>query len=259
MAVNEKFKKVKKVVEQEPVEVKKKKKVGVEAAVEVPKIQKKKLEELNNQGKDAEPKKSKKKKVEAVVEEHEKKKSKKRKLEESMKAVEEEVVKPKLKKLNILSQIEDPHHNSKNLLLRQESSKNVVEQPFAVPLASQKLKKLIPKALEVEKKKRKKTTKKVYAEPQSSLPQPVWTSAGMFMEESVSAYKFTKTRYVPIQSGKSSTKFGVVVFEGSKKKKQQTQQMSGDFKTQAMQRNKKNRDGSSKNLQDLTGHSRNTM
>jgi hypothetical protein len=215
-----------------------------------------------------EPKKKKKKNkvvepvvVEPVVEVSEKKKSKKRKLDDS--ATEE--VKPKSKKLNILAQIEDPHHNIKNVQSREGSSKNVVEQPFSVPLASQKLKKVIPQAVEVEQKKRKKGTKKAYAEPKNSLPRPVWTTSGVFMEEPTSPYKFTSTSYVPIDAG--STKIDVINFEGKKKKKsnglqqqqqQPTQKLSNDFKTQATHRNKKNRDGSNKNLHGLLGVKRST-
>lgn len=239
--------------------------------VDIPKKIKNKLAAVNNDIEmevqvQTEPKKQKKNKekieavIEPVVEVPEKKKSKKRKLlEDSLKTDEE--VKPKSKKLNILTQIEDPNHN-RHLQSRDGNSKNVVEQPFSVALPSQKLKKVMPKSLEVEKKKRKKGAKKVYAEPQDSLPRPVWTSSGVFIEEPVSPYKFTSTSYVPISTG--STSFGVVAFEGKKKKKVNAQQQpparnfSGDFKTQAMNRNKKNRDGSNKNMHGLLGI-RNTL
>lgn len=201
-----------------------------------------------------EPKKKKKKSepvAEVVAEVSEKKKSKKRKLDESI-----DEMKPKPKKLNILAQIEDPHHSNRNLTSRQESLKGA-EQPFSVPLASQKIKKIIPEVVKVDKKKRKKSAPHVIPEPQNSLPRPVWTSAGIFIEEAISPFKFTSTKYVPVSSN-SSTKFGVVAFDAKKKKSQPAPaHQSGDFKTQAMLRNK-NRDGSSKNIRGLLG-ARNTF
>lgn len=244
IVVKEKVKKSKKSVEPAP-----------EQVVEVAKTHKKRAAEPVIEvapPTSSEPKKKKKKKsepiAEVVEEVPEKKKSKKRKLDESI-----EEMKPKPKKLNILAQIEDPHHSNRNLPSRQESSKGAAEQPFSVPLASQKIKKIIPEVAKVDKKKRKKSTQRVIPEPENSLPRPIWTSAGIFIEEPISPFKFTSTKYVPISSN-SSTKFGVVAFDAKKKKPQQMQapHLSGDFKTQAMLRNK-NRDGSSKNIRGLLG------
>lgn len=151
-------------------------------------------------------------------------------------------------------QIEDPWQNQ----TQSREPKKSVEQEFSVPLASQKLKKIIPQNLEIVKKKRKKRTgPKVIPEPAKSLPRPVWTSSGFFVEQQISPYKFKPTKYVPIASSAScSTKFGVMTFEAKKKKKQSTQQQQQhptDFKSQMMFRNMKSRDGSIKNIRGLLG------
>jgi hypothetical protein len=196
-----------------------------------------------------EPSKKKKKKnvevaSEPVVEIAEKKKSKKRqRLDDSTDE------KPKSKKLNILSQIENPFERYRNLQSNVESSKKAAEQTFAVPLPSQKLKKVLPQSLKVEKKKKKKQVKSKIAEPVTSLPRPVWTSSGTFIEEPISPpFKFTSTQYEPLNFG------GAVAFEAKKKKKsavqKQTSMPVNDFKYQQMMKNK-NRDGSKKNLQGL--------
>lgn len=205
----------------------------------------------------AETLKSKKKKNVQEVDENlsvDKKKNKKRKFDEAMETDEEVVQKPK-KKLNVLLQIEDPRQHQQQ---ERESTKTKSQvQDLLAPLASQKLKKVIPQNLELAKKKRKKkSAPKVIPEPPTSLPRPVWSSAGIFVEQPISPYKFKSTNYVPISTSAScATKFGVMTFEGKKKKKQTSQQPQQhvDYKTQMMFRNMKNRDGSIKNLRGLLG------
>lgn len=188
-----------------------------------------------------------------LVEVKENKKSKKRKLD-AQTADDVEEPKPK-KKLNVLMQIEDP--SQRQGTLRQANTTKSQNDDFFVPMAAKKLKKIIPEKLDEknkEKKKKKKGKGRIIPEPSVSLPRPVWTSAGTFIEEPISPFKFQSTNYVPINSSTSTTKFGVVVFEGKQKKKKQTaQQQPADFKTQAMFRNMKARDGSSKNIQGLLG------
>lgn len=174
-------------------------------------------------------------------------KSKKRKISEVENA-DLELDKPKAKKkLNVLQKLENP-------LRYQEPERDdtVRDEEFSVPLLSKKLKKITTASQIVEKKKKKKSTKKrVIAEPPLTLPLPVWTTSGVFLEEPISPYKFQSTEYIPIQSSAGSTKFGVVVFEAKKKKKVLQPQQPQDFKTQMMYRNKQIRDGSMKNIRGL--------
>ena len=180
----------------------------------------------------------------AVVDMKEKKKGKKRKIEDVHVNDEDEVPKPK-KKLNVLMQIEDPHqYHKQSLKVNATKSQG---QDFITPMPSHKLKSVIPPKLNDAKKKhkKKKAGKKPIPEPKSSLPRPVWTSSGIFVEQPMSPFKFKSTKYVPINTS-GSTKFGVVKFGGEQKKKRE--QAPVDFKTQAMFRNMKARDGSMKNI-----------
>lgn len=222
-------------------------------SVDAPKSKKKKSKENEEADENVSTKKKQKNVAEEtkeVAEKSEKKKNKKRKFDEAMQQDEVEEEKPK-KKLNILKQIEDPwqyqHQAAETSKLKSQ------EQDFGAPLASQKLKKIIPQNLEMAKKKRKKKSgPKVIPEKATSLPRPVWTSSGIFVEQSISPYKFKPTSYVPITGTAScATKFGVITFEAKKKKKQVAQQQPADFKTQMMYRNKKSRDGSMKNIRGL--------
>lgn len=228
----------------EGVKSKKKKKQNKEVVPveETPSVVEKKQKKRNKKTEQAE------KVDETVVEIPEKKKNKKRKIEDIQVDVDAEL-KPK-KKLKVLMQIEDPYQYQASTS-RDTPQENKSNELF-VPMASTKLKKIIPQKLEELKKRKKKTgAKKIIAEPRTSLPRPVWTASGVFIEQPVTPFKFQSTKYVPIDSN-ASTKFGVVKFEGKQKKKQSVQQqVSGDFKSQAMFRNMKSRDGSSKNIRGL--------
>lgn len=222
--------------------------------VEVPSKKKKKRVLVDEENVVIEVEETKKKKRGQVEEENvavevaeTKKKSKKRKLDDSTEANAQ----PK-KKLNVLMQIENPGRYQATVReINQPKEDDVV---LAVPLMSKKLKKVIPETVEIEKKKRKKNKRQAVPEPRRSLPRPVWTASGVFIEEPVSPFKFTSTTYVPLESSAScSTKFDVVAFEGKKKKKTTQSQPAADFKSQAMFRNMKNRDGSDKNLRGLLG------
>lgn len=150
--------------------------------------------------------------------------------------------------MNALQKLENP-----SIYQEPERDDNVRnEEEFSVPFQSKKLKKIIPASQVVEKKKKKKSSKKrVIPEPPLTLPLPVWTTSGVFFEESISPYEFQSTEYIPIQTCAGSTKFGVVVFEAKKKKKVLQTQQPQDFKTQMMYRNKQIRDGSMKNIRGL--------
>lgn len=183
------------------------------------------------------------------------KKSKKRKFAE---AIEDEEKPQSKKKLNILQQIEGrDNFVQQHAPKREPNKKDRQELSFPVPLASQKLKKIIPENVEIQKRKKKKKSGslKTIPEPTISPPKPVWTSSGIFFEEPKTPFKFTSTQYVPIKTAASSMNFGVVMFDGKKSKK--ASQQPQDFKTQAMLSNK-NRDGSMKNMRGLLGQ-RNTF
>lgn len=187
--------------------------------------------------------------AEPAAEVSEKKKSKKRKLEEVLANDEA----PKPKKLNVLKQIEDPWQN-------QPQARSVIaakEPDYTIPLGSNKLKKVIPANVEIKKKNSKKSKKqrRVIAEPETSLPRPVFTTSGIFIEQPATpAYKFTSTKYVPIRaSASASTKFGVVAFEANQKKTKRaaTESQPEDFRSRYLAENTKGRDGSKKNIRGL--------
>lgn len=181
-------------------------------------------------------------------------KSKKRKHEETLDHASEDdahMEMPKAKKkLSVLKQIEDP--SQIHQVAGSSNGKKIPDYNFTT--TSSKLKKLFPANLgEVAVKKRKKNKqRKIIPEPKLAPPKPVWTSTGYFIEETISPYSFTSTQYVPISSTGSdiATKFLVASVE-EKKKNRLAPQQPMDFKTQAMLRNAKNRDGSTKNIKKL--------
>lgn len=184
------------------------------------------------------------------VAEPSKKNKKKRKLEET--EFEDEEKPQAKKKLNILKQIENPSQYQSQQV--EPANSKSVEPQFSIPLPSQKLKKVLPQSVAAQQKRKKKSKgKRVIPEPPVSLPRPVWTSSGVFLEQPATPYKFKSTDYIPIQAvGSSSTKFGVVLFEAKKSKKPAAAEPAPqDFKTQAIFRNKKQRDGSMKNIRGL--------
>lgn len=240
-----------------------------EPVVEKKKSKKNKVVEIQEEPAVSDPSKKKKKKKENIVEEVEQpaavpekkkkkkaveeeqapepvQKGKKRKLEDS---TEEPVVQPK-KKLNVLKQIENPFQPQPQARPYRSDD----QDQLSIPLMSQKLKKVIPQKVAIEKKRKKKPSggKQSIPEPRKSLPRPVFTSAGTFTEAPISPYKFQSTKYVPIAETVSfPASYGVIAFEGKKKKHAQQQQPAADFKSQAMYRNMKIRDGSSKNMAGL--------
>mgnify|MGYP003454566291 CR=1 FL=1 len=179
--------------------------------------------------------------AEPVVEER---KTKKRRIEEVIK--DEEVEKPKSKKkLKILQEAEQQKYSSN--VLQTSSEENIIST------VSAKLKKVIPKGLDSHGKKalKKKVRVKVVPEPQHSLPRPVWTSAGVFIEESIEPYPFKSTAYKPrnVDVDGSATEFRVIPF---KSKKAAVAAISKNSKMDLiMQRNKKGRENSKKNMKNL--------
>ena len=75
----------------------------------------------------------------------------------------------------------------------------------------------------------------------------------MFMEEPLTPFKFQESSYVALQGTGTSTEFGVMSFEGGKKRQQQKVKEHNttapmDFKTKAMFRKSNNRDGTKKGM-----------
>lgn len=126
------------------------------------------------------------------------------------------------------------------------------------PPIGMKVSKLISKEILAKKlSKKKKTIMENIQEPATSLPRPVWTSSGTFLEESIEKpkpFKFDMD-YVNLKS-QGKTKFA---FETSarasttnKKKKQKDQVPAAlDFKQSAIYRKGTMRDNSKKNLKFL--------
>lgn len=171
-------------------------------------------------------------------------KNKKRRIEDV--ANDEDMEKPKAKKkLKILQETEQSQHKYASNVLQTSSEENIIST------VSAKLKKVIPKGLDRSKKSLKKKARgKVVPEPKFSLPRPVWTSAGVFIEESIEPYPFKPTLYKP-RKVDNATEFRVIPFE-SKSKKSVAAAMSKNSKMNLiLQRNKKGRDGSKKNIKNL--------
>lgn len=143
--------------------------------------------------------------------------------------------------MNILQQIEDPWQKSRS----HDTHKSARPEEFSVATVTSKLKTLIPKGLDKQHAKKvakKKAIGKV-AEPRISLPRPVWTSAGTFIEESVEPYKFKSTEYKPLNVGSSSTQFRVIPFEAKKTAPKSS-------KMELLMRNKR-RDKTMRNMKNL--------
>ncbi|CAO1428070.1 unnamed protein product [Diamesa tonsa] len=224
----------------------------VEEPVKEKKKKKKKslVEQNSNIIEEEEVKQPSKKKMKKMAQEEQiaevpvvKEKSKKRKLQETSFEIDEQVEVPVLKKkLNVLKKIENP---TKMLDVPQaqsapQSKISGLEELAKIPppAPAGKIKALIPKELDIVSKKRKRNqNKKVYAEPKNALPRPVWTSSGMFMEEPMTPFKFQENSYVALQGTGTSTEFGVMSFEGGKKRQQKKEQDTTapmNFKTKAM-------------------------
>lgn len=178
------------------------------------------------------------------------KKSKKRSISEVVEDNEEMIEKPKAKKqLNILKQLEEPSQrlmsNKHKAYERQEE--NLPTNSILASNVSSKVKKLIPKELDnVGKiKSNKRNAAKKIAEPKISLPRPVFTTAGIFIEESIKPFEFKSTEYKPVKYTSVTNK--VIAFEGKRAK---SQYQNVDFKMEMVNR-KKNRDKSMKNLKNL--------
>lgn len=176
-----------------------------------------------------------------VVKEH---KPKKRRLNES--EDEDIIERPNAKKkLNILQQVDD-HKKPRS----HDTQKQVKLPEFVLPTVTKKLKTVIPKGLDKEQPKKmmkKKGNGKVIPEPRISLPRPVWTSSGMFIEESIEPYKFKTTEYKPINASNASTQFRVIPFEAKAKKA-----VAKDPRMELLlKRNKKSRDKTMRNMKNL--------
>lgn len=179
---------------------------------------------------------------------HEKKKAKKRPITEVIDENDTDVVeKPKTKKrLNILKDAE----NSSQVYSFKKSHQNSkhVETFKPTSTLTSKLNKMIPKGLgnEVEKQVLKKKRKIV--EEKKPIKRPIWTSAGTFIEEPVTPYKFKTSSYKTVNFGPSATsKSKIVIFSAQKSSKPAVV----DHKMEALMKKSKNRDKSIKNLKNL--------
>jgi hypothetical protein len=156
------------------------------------------------------------------------------------------VEKPKTKKrLNILKDVE----NSSHVLGVKKSNQNSkhVETIKPTSTLTSKLNKVIPKGLGNEVKQVVKKKRKVVEE-KKAIKRPVWTSAGTFIEEPVTPYKFKTSEYKTVNFGHPATsKAKVVIFSAQKPSKSAVV----DHKMQALMKKSKNRDKSIKNLKNL--------
>jgi hypothetical protein len=176
--------------------------------------------------------------------------SKKRKIADVDAENDSVVEKPTTKKrLNVLKQIEDPSQRPFPSMSTANHSKKQSQgmQPILhVANPAAKIRKVIPSNMATDEKiKKKKKKGKKIQEPKSSLPRPVFTTAGTFIEESITPYKFKSTDYKPIKiAGLNPSAVRVVQFGESHKKAPAI-----DFKMNALQ--KRSRDKSNKNIKNL--------
>jgi hypothetical protein len=191
-----------------------------------------------------------KKKIEATAQPVEPEiKSRKRKVEEVEEdedvGLNEVIEKPRgKKKLKVLTQVEPKQYAHQN---------RRVEEPQQIDAAinlNKKLKKIIPDDpyRAASKHIKQKKGRKIIAEPKASLPRPVFTTAGIFIEEPVTPYKFKSKEYKPIKSSMGRER--VALFQAANNKKKSAAAPVADFKTELLKKNK-NRDKSVKNLKNL--------
>ncbi|KAG5672593.1 hypothetical protein PVAND_002709 [Polypedilum vanderplanki] len=166
---------------------------------------------------------------------------KKRKIEDVDESLSATIEKPRTdKKLKVLKQIDEPMHRVHQKTVHIDELKQV----DSTLNLNKKLKNIIPNEVNTVKTKKQKLTKKVIVESKVSLPRPVFTTAGIFMEESITPYKFKSKEYKPIKS-----KMGrdpIALFQATKKKAVSSH---ADFRSEKLK--KKNRDKSIKNLKNL--------
>lgn len=171
--------------------------------------------------------------------------NKKRKFDNNLDLDESvELTKPK-KKLKIVHELQ-ASKSSSQLEIGNGNSKKLQKQ-LSAPITFNKIKQIVPKSVEVEKAK--KTNKKGYAfpEPGKSLPRPVWTTSGFFMEENLTPQKKSKTTIPVVFHGSVS----VDLSDGAKIKKKDRKKIPLDFKTKQLLLKKGKRDGSMKNMKGL--------
>lgn len=168
----------------------------------------------------------------------------KRKFADVLAADHEVAEKPKKKKLKIISTVDE---NAPTQKKKQPTNDNQVEE-IKLNSTSSKIRKIVQKPVEVEKKKSKKQKNKKIPENRPSLPRPVWSSSGVWIEEPRTPFKFTKQKYAPAAVNTPES-FSVAKLKNKSKSAEVLPRM--DIRTASVLQKRPERDGSLKNLKGL--------
>lgn len=168
----------------------------------------------------------------------------KRKFADVMIADIDAVEKPK-KKLKMISSVEETALVQKKM--PQKNAKNQVEE-IKLNSTSSKIRKIVQNPVQVEKTKSKNKKPKKIPEKRLSLPRPVWSSSGIWVEEPRSPYRFTKQKYVSASLDTPET-FKVPKLKNKSKSIENMPRM--DYRLASVLQKNSDRDGSSKNMKNL--------
>lgn len=169
----------------------------------------------------------------------------KRKFADVLAADHEVAEKPKKKKLKIISTVDETAPTQKK---KQPTKDNNQVEEIKLNSTSSKIRKIVQKPVEVEKKKSKKQKNKKIPENRPSLPRPVWSSSGVWIEEPRTPFKFTKQKYAPAAVNTPES-FSVAKLKNKSKSAEALPRM--DIRTASVLQKKSERDGSLKNLKGL--------
>lgn len=167
--------------------------------------------------------------------------------------VSENVVYPEIfekpkKKLKMISNIEENTSKKKKITMPSAGDKDRNDDIKLVS-ASAKIRKIVHNPVKVEKSKTKDKKSLKIPENRPSLPRPVWSTSGVWIEEPTTPFKFSKVTYTPIHNSGTPDSFSVASLLSKSKSNEQVAKL--DFRTNAVLQKKAGRDGSIKNIKGL--------
>lgn len=169
----------------------------------------------------------------------------KRKFSECSKNDTPSQVEKPTKKLKMISNIEQSKQNNVPMTLNGDNNQ---KDEIKLISASAKIRKIVQNPVKVEKSKAKKRQPLKIPENRQSLPRPVWSTSGMWIEEPTTPFKFSKVKYTPINCGTPES-FSIASLQLKSKSNNSVAEM--DFRTKSVLGKKAGRDGSIKNIKAL--------
>jgi hypothetical protein len=153
-----------------------------------------------------------------------------------------ELIKPK-KKLKVVDDLMQPSKSTSQLEIGKSKK---LQKQFSAPTFN-KIKQVVPKEVKVEKTKKESKKGFAFPEPGKTLPRPVWTTSGYFMEENLTPQKKSKKTIPVVFNGSVS----VGLSDGTKLNKKDRKKAPLDFKSKQILLKQLKRDGSMKNMKGL--------